>query len=261
MKVRIMSSNIWGDYFGNEVAVREDQLFEVFSKYAPDILGMQEATKSWTESRLFAALREEYTFVDTDAYTDNNYVPLLYKTAAFRCVDSGYLHYEDTPDKSKSLTWAVLESVETGCRFGAVNTHFWWKFIGTPEHDAIRVSNAENVHRTAVSMAEKYDIPVFAFGDLNSGTERPCIVYLKEQGWVSAQENAAVTSRISTHHGDPVRGEDGRFHGKTTENPAEKSIDHIFALGKAEAKEFRLVTDQPALDATDHSPIWCDYEI
>ena len=28
--LRIMTSNIWGDYFGNEVQVREDQLFEVY---------------------------------------------------------------------------------------------------------------------------------------------------------------------------------------------------------------------------------------
>ena len=33
--IRVMTSNIWGDYFGNEVQVREDQLFEVYSKYAP----------------------------------------------------------------------------------------------------------------------------------------------------------------------------------------------------------------------------------
>ena len=39
MNVRIMTSNIWGDYFGNEVTRREDQLFEVYMKYAADVIG------------------------------------------------------------------------------------------------------------------------------------------------------------------------------------------------------------------------------
>lgn len=261
MGIRIMSSNIWGDYFGNEVTVREDQLLEIYRKYAPDVLGMQEATRSWTKSRLFAALTEEFTFVDTAAFTENNFVPLLYRTDAFTCVESGYLHYDDTPDPSKGLTWAVLESKKDGKRIGAINTHFWWKQLGDPEHDALRVSNAKKVHETASYIVGKYNIPVFAFGDLNSMPHMPCIVYLTENGWVPARDKAPVTSEISTHHGDPVRGEDGRFHGKTTDTSWNMSIDHILCLGSAEPKEFYLVEDQAALDATDHSPIWCDFEL
>ena len=108
MNVRIMSSNIWGDYFGNEIAVREDQLLDVYQRYAPDVLGMQEATKSWRQSALFRELAKDYEFVDTGAFTDANYTPLVYRRDFFNLIDSGFVQFEDTPDKSKSFTWAVL---------------------------------------------------------------------------------------------------------------------------------------------------------
>lgn len=55
--IRLMTSNIWGDYFGNEVAVREDQLFEVYQKYACDVIGIQEVTPSWHSSALMTNMK------------------------------------------------------------------------------------------------------------------------------------------------------------------------------------------------------------
>ena len=45
--MRIMTSNIWGDYFGNEVDSREGQLYDVYKKYDADVIGVQEATAKW----------------------------------------------------------------------------------------------------------------------------------------------------------------------------------------------------------------------
>lgn len=261
MNVRIMSSNIWGDYFGNEIAVREDQLFDTFERYAPDVLGMQEATKNWRLSALFRNLAKDYEFVDTGAFTDANYTPLVYRRDFFTLADSGFKLFENTPDKSKGFTWAVLEHKATGRKFGALSTHWWWKNIGKEDDDALRVSNAAEVTKLARSIAEKYGIPVFAFGDFNSRYACPSLAYLRENGWKFAQEEAEVTMMVSTHHGDPKRGEDGLYHGEATMRTAENSIDHIVYLGNASPIEFRVVEDQDALDATDHSPIWCDFEI
>jgi len=261
MNVRIMSSNIWGDYFGNEIAVREDQLFDTFERYAPDVLGMQEATTNWRQSALFRNLAREYEFIDTGLFTDNNYTPLLYRRKFFDLIDSGFTKFSDTPDNSKSFTWAVLQYKQNGKQFGAISTHWWWKNIGRAEDDALRVSNAAEVTQLALELVEKYGIPVFAFGDFNSRYACPSIAYLREQGWKYAQEEAEVTMAVSTHHGDPKRGEDGLYHGEATLRTAENSIDHIVYLGNASPIEFRVVEDQDALDATDHSPIWCDFEI
>ena len=261
MKIRFISSNIWGDYFGNEVETREDQLFRVFDAYAPDVLGMQEATAAWNNSGLFSRLKETYDFADASAQTKNNFVPLCWRRNAFRLIESGYVQYADTPDPSKAATWAVLEDKASGVRFAAFSTHFWYKTFGDPVHDAIRVSNAREMTAQALCLREKYGVPVVAFGDLNSRYCDPAIAYLKENGWQLVRDTAAVTDETASHHGDPVRGEDGHYHGKTTENRYPVSIDHMLFLGDAVPAEFRVIVDQDALDATDHSPILGDLVI
>lgn len=41
MKLRLMTSNIWGDYFGNPVEGRAEQLAAVYLHHKPDIIGLQ----------------------------------------------------------------------------------------------------------------------------------------------------------------------------------------------------------------------------
>ena len=66
---------------------------------------------------------------------------------------------------------------------------------------------------------------------------------------------------MSSHHGDPVCGENGKYHGKKTENDKSFSIDHMIVLDdKVKVSQYRIIEDQPALDATDHSPVFCDVE-
>ena len=54
--MRIMTSNIWGDYFGNEVETRQGGLIETFFRYSPDIIGFQEVTGNWYNGELFKEL-------------------------------------------------------------------------------------------------------------------------------------------------------------------------------------------------------------
>lgn len=75
------------------------------------------------------------------------------------------------------------------------------------------------------------------------------------------REVSSERSEISSWHGDPVRGEDRFFHGSMTSDTWEKSIDHIGAERGAVAERYIVVTDQDALDATDHSPVFADIEV
>ena len=81
-------------------------------------------------------------------------------------------------------------------------------------------------------------------------------------------------------HGDPVADDGGVFHGeKVTEAYLARlcrtlgmsktdlaegyraSIDHIVGLGSDfSVVAYRVVEDQDALDATDHSPVYSDVE-
>ena len=280
--IRIMTSNIWGDYFGNPVTIREDELYDVYCRYDPDVLGLQEATVAWHASTLFSRLKKDYTEVDvsdtvTAWYIEHenddgvrgvterpvcdrqNFVPLFYKTDKYDCIDKGWIHYFETPDPSKCVTWAVLRDKKTDGVFGVCATHYWW--MTGPEHDVIRVKNSTEMVDLMKQIKEKYNCTVFAFGDINCYNTSDAYKYLMDSGCLNMQKAASKTSYVCTLHGDPVRGEDNKYRGKTTDKGVEYSIDHIIALGDVDVKEYYVVTDQDALDATYHSPVYADVEI
>ncbi len=116
-----MTSNIWGDYFGNEVQIREDQLFDVYTKYAPDVIGFQEVTPGWYESSIFGKLSGEYSFIGTEVFDSNNYVPIAIKKK-YSLIAKGFEYLENTPDQSKAITWAVVDDGEH--KVAVCNTHF-----------------------------------------------------------------------------------------------------------------------------------------
>lgn len=251
--MRIMTSNIWGDYFGNPVDVRIDQILSVYRKYAPDILGLQEITKGWWQSGLFEALADTYAPMGTELTHHDNFVPFLYNKR-LHPLAKGYEHLTDTPDPSKGITWAVFEDGETV--FAVCNTHFWYK--GGPEHDAIRVINAEQLSSLMEYIHGRWHCPVFAFGDMNTRCDSGVFTVYGGHHIRHLWDLAETRTDICSHHGDPVKGEDGKYHGKKTTADHIGSIDHIVGLGQFAVQNYMVVEDQDALDATDHSPVYAD---
>ena len=277
--MRIMTSNVWGDYFGNEVQVREDKLFKVYNKYAPDVIGFQEVTQNWYKSTLLKNMSDDYMLIGTELYENCNYVPMAVKKE-FNLMAKGFEYLENTPDKSKAITWAVIEGKEG--RVAVCNTHFWWmsgkeseeikrqlkKSIGQiaywtdEEHDNKRTENAEQLSTVMKYLNDRYSCPVFSFGDMN-GTIASALFRVYTKNRIDRLFDLAKEKDIvSSHHGDPVRGNDGRYHGKTTSNDYTFSIDHIVGIGdNFKVKKYCVVTDTDALDANDHSPIYADIEL
>lgn len=259
--LRLVTANIWGDYFGNPVEERENAFLDAFIKYESDVIGMQECTTGWHNSKLFSGLVENgYAMVNKFKGVSLNYVPIFYRSDRFELLASGFQYYMKVPnDKSKAFTWAVLKSIENGQVFGVVNTHFWWK--SGAEHDAIRMINAEQLVKCMLEINTKYNCPVFAFGDLNCTTYAAPFQYFNENNIVRLRDIAKTFSKKSSHHGDPVRGEDGLYHGNVSKNPEVKAIDHIIGLQgdfDYEVTTYQLILDQPVLDASDHSPVYAD---
>ncbi len=122
MELRIMTSNVWGDYFGNEVEFRDEQLLCIYQRYSPDVIGFQEMTPNWYKSPMLEKLSNEYTFVGTDLFSTQNYTPLVYKTDKYRIVEKGWKYLSDTPDDSKSITWVVLKDKKSQELFACCNT-------------------------------------------------------------------------------------------------------------------------------------------
>lgn len=256
-RMRIMTTNIWGDYFNNPVEVREDGIYSVYDKYKPDIIGFQEITPGWYKSGLFKRLSKEYCFVGTELFDNTNYVPLAIKKDEFYLCAKGYERLEETEDPSKAITWAVLKCGEK--TFAVCNLHFWW--MTGEEHDKLRVKNAKQLAALMKEIEQKYSCAVFAFGDMNCVISSEVFKVYNRAGIKLLHTLAKEKDNASSHHGDPVLGGDGKYHGKTTENDFTHSIDHIVALGGGfETKSYKLVLTGEALDSTDHSPVYADVE-
>lgn len=252
--MRIMTCNIWGDYFDNPVEARSGAYERLFCEYVPDIAGIQECTPSWYGCSLFESISDKYELVKTAA---NNYTPILVKRERFSVEKSGFCLYKDTPDPSKGYTYVVLRDKKTGERIGAVNTHFWWKT--GPEHDLIRNSNAREITAVIKKINGEYGCPVFAFGDLNCGYGTEVFDVFKSSGIDLAIDAAEIKDEYSSEHGDPVLKNDGKWHGLKTKDDKNNSLDHIICFKNHHSiKEYRVVDAQYILDASDHSPVYID---
>ncbi len=266
--MRIMTTNIWGDYFGNPVEARQDDMFKVYEKYDPDIIGLQEITRSWHNSEMFKKLRTKYYFVETEPYDNRvNCVPLAIRKD-YKLLARGYEVMKDTNqlnngsyDISKGITWAVVMD-KGGKTFAVFNTHFSF-MTGKPEFETMRAKNAKQLCSLMNYVSERFECPAFAFGDMNCKRESAVfkIVYLLN-GTVPLFDQTENRDDICSHHGDPACDEQGLYHGVKSLMTQEDSIDHIVGTkGGYKVLQYRVVEDQFALDATDHSPVYADIEL
>ena len=107
-------------------------------------------------------------------------------------------------------------------------------------------------------------IPAVLGGDLNSRTKSSAHEMLRQGGFMNADATADIRSPHSSHHGNPRRGEDGKYHGSLRaakdDNPS-SSIDHIYCTKGIHAFRHEIVTDQSVLDVSDHSPVLVEFTI
>jgi len=110
-------------------------------------------------------------------------------------------------------------------------------------------------------LQKKYDCPVVGGGDFNCNVSSDPFKLMAEFGFESAQEIAEIASPECSHHGDPKRGDDGKYHGqpRPENNVKAYSIDHLVVYKpRIRLLGEYVILDQDALDATDHSPIFTD---
>lgn len=256
--MRVMTSNIWGNYFGNPPEERIDAIESTLRKYSADVIGIQEMCPFWYKADLKGRLSDEYVFVGA---FDGNHSPLFFKREIFEILEQGWLRYTGVEDISKSVTWAVLEQKEDGKKIGVCNTHLWWK--PGDEHELIRENNAKQLLSVMKDIKVKYgDIHVVACGDFNSRADGKAMKYLNANGVLSSYDLADEFSEISSYHGDPVRDENGKYRGKKTTEDKTRSLDHIVTFkGDLHITAQKVVEDKEILDATDHSPVYIDFEL
>lgn len=250
-------------------------------------MSLQEVTPNWYASKLFAGLRKAgYETIRGDEWmalyragagkeeidvmsckpkkTDwVNHEPLVYDKRRLACLDNGCEFFSLAMHPNKSMTWAVMEDRASGIRFITFATHFWWKQNGV-ESDSLRELNARKVIETIDLVKAKWgDLPVIGGGDLNCKTiGEPALRTFFTHGYLDAAQSADVCDPRPSEHRDPVRGVDGKYHGKPGEDgaPGCAYLDHVvYSAGRIHAMTHRVVIDQEALDVSDHSPVVVDF--
>lgn len=256
--IRIMSHNIWC----GAVHDRDLHLASIYRRYLPDVLGLQEMTPNLYESRLLGLLEDEYELLkpETDGLLDNT--PILIRRGVFDVVRCGWHLYDGLNNhQSKSLSWAVLRRVRDGVRLGVISTHYWWQ--KGPESDLARVYDAKQLAAYAHFMQTEYNIPVVAMGDLNMRIGAPGYNEMISNGAMDMRLAAKdYASRSNTHHAyavyDPESGE--YKNGPAPKGCHLNAIDHMFVYGaeQLDVRVFDVITEQEALDVSDHCPIFVD---
>ena len=278
--LRFLTFNIWGDYFNNPVAEREAGVEATILNSRADVIALQEVTPNWYKSQMFLNLAKAgYAVVRGDeaaalrraAFTGNpteehiNHEPVLYRKDKLKLLESGTDFFHLKLQTSKSVTWLVLEDRESGRRFVAFGTHFWWQHNGK-ESDAVRELNARHILWIYADIRRRWgaDLPAVLGGDLNSLETSSDHAMLRTGGFVNAASHAEIRSPHCSHHGNPVRAEGGRWRGSLQSPERDKakySIDHIYYTKGIRALRHEIVTDQVALDVSDHSPVLVEFDL
>ena len=260
--LRIMSHNVWC----GEVHNRDLHLSNIYHRYLPDVLGLQEMTPNLYESRLLSLIADEYELLrhpEAPGIEDNT--PLLIRRGKFNVLEHGWHLYRGLNNhQSKSLAWAVLERKEDGVRFGAVSTHFWWR--KGPESDLAREDDVYQMMAFVNYMRVKYNIPVVAMGDWNCLMGSLAYRAALAAGGLDVRLLAQDSSDLrASHHPYAVYNPDTDEYenGPMAVGTCTRSIDHIFVYGETgfDVREFRVVDEQEALDTSDHCPIYMDCNV
>ncbi len=265
--LRLMSHNVWGMY-APDVVKRVDnrsQLMEaVYRAYLPDVLGMQEFSADIRNSGLTERMADKWCEIDVTADLQkygmkNNYTPVFYRPETCKLQSCGYELFDRAFNNSdsKGMTYAVLKQ-KNGLLFSVICTHYWWK--SGAEHDAARVENSKALLRLAQTLPK----PLFVIGDLNCTVESEAFATLLAGGMCDIQQVAKESDNGNTHHPYPSYDAERKtfFGAPRPVGDYKKSIDHMFVDGEHAdcLKKYGIITDQQALDTSDHCPIYAEYD-
>ena len=269
MNLRLMSHNVWGMYAPDvvkRVDNRSDLMWEIYSEYHPDVIGMQEFSEDIRSSGLLENMQERYIELDVSEDIqkygmENLFTPIFYHQETCEPLEKGFVLFDRVYNNhdSKGIAWAVFRHKPSGKIFSVANTHYWWK--SGEEHDEARVKNSE----VLLSMAQALPKPFFAMGDLNCTVRSAAYQKLSENGLCDVQLTAPITTAGNTHHPYPFHdSKTNTFYGAPApEGNYTKAIDHMFLDGEHTCglQRFEILTEERALNTSDHCPVCLDYSI
>lgn len=258
--MRIMTYNVLG--VADNHLDRYPYVIAQIRRYLPDILGMQESPKT-VHSQVIDAVSDVYA--EAHKWHDGgdivNYTPILYRKDKYKVLEADcvFLRSRYTGTNTKSICWAVFETIETGERFIVTNLHgslisasYNIPGSNSVEGAAWRVDNVAQMVEKLTELKAKYgDLPTFSTGDFNFNEDAQAYKDAVAAGLSDAEKIATVSrvSGIKTTH-------------TVGQAPASgKSIDHIFVNDKVSVYVQEVVRDAEALKGSDHCAVYADVKL
>ena len=175
-EVKILSQNVLcsGTQNGSTLQERKVATAKYMLEMSPDSIGVQEATATWADY-LDTQLGSKYARVGVECKTGADkgdfatYIYYLKEKYRVVATDTFWMSptpqtpskYNETVDKNRTCTWAVLEDIETGFRYVHMNCHLDWK---DPTANTVQVEMIRNM----MLRFEMLGYPVFTTGDFNT---------------------------------------------------------------------------------------------
>ena len=261
---RIMSYNL--GLLVSESVGGEAECVDILTRYLPDVMGLQECNGK-IHTKVLSALPEFYAFAKEFHANGStvNYTPIIYNKDLFKCLkaDVIWLRGRYTGTNTKSLSWAVFED-NGGNKFALINYH---GAVCNNSYKGFENYTKEQLNAQALEwkldnvvqvieikdaiIAEFGNIPVMVSGDNNFNSSSQPYKNITEAGFADAE----VTARVSKMTGYSTSYSYGKVPGNG------KSIDHVFGIGGVDFVTHAIVRGDDVWKASDHCPIYVDFNI
>lgn len=226
---------------------RREMVFEVIQRFAPDLLGVQEALRMQLDE--FCEQLPQYVAIGAGRAADGGgeYSSILFRRDRFDLWESGIFWLSDTPGVPGSTSWgnelpricvwARLFDRQTNQTFTLFNTH--WDHQSQPARERGGQLIAERVQARSVT-----DDPVIVMGDFNVG-----------EGDVARQPFVTAGLRDSFRDLHSSATDTGTFHGFAGRTSGEK-IDAILVSSHWRVVEAAIDhSNQAGRYPSDHFPV------
>jgi endonuclease/exonuclease/phosphatase family metal-dependent hydrolase len=270
-QIRVMSFNVRGSFHDarkkNAWRNRADLNVATIERYAPDVIGLQEAQRG----NLSAYRKRLPRYTDIRGPRYGNAIPHDFNTILFdperlKPLDSGGFWLSETPDEysrswetrvARSATWALFTVQGTDLSFLQLNTHL--------DHvsSLARQEGSQLVVNRIVEISGRTDVdpPAILTGDFNSRPGNRVHRTFTESGFVDTYLAAGNEEGTNTFHAfrgafyrdaHPARGP-GRIDWILLKDPKER----------LRVKSHRIIRDAEesiGLYPSDHYPLLAEFE-
>ena len=245
--IRIMSYNLLADclgFEGTDAKTRADGVCNFLNELSPDVVGLQETSRSWhtciqekTDFSFISPVRTKLFGTMTSVIYNENTLTLL--KSGEKVFNYGY------DSRLRRMVWGIFKYNRNGKIFAVINTHFSLSNtnITTPMNQAAELLDFGK------KLKKEYNCPIFFIGDFNA-RER------NKNTNISSSVYETLCATLNDTKTDAQCVKSG-----VNQSIYASSNDHIFVKGNAEIKKYVILSQNEFANLSDHYPVFVDIVI